>query len=44
MTRAKRTLTGLELEIMKVIWRLGPATVRQVYEIGSLIAGSPTRR
>jgi BlaI family penicillinase repressor len=32
MTRAKRTLTGLELEIMKVIWRLGPATVRQVYE------------
>jgi predicted transcriptional regulator len=32
MSRAKRTLTGLELEIMKVIWRLGPATVRQVYE------------
>src|SRR5262245_11786945 len=32
MRRAKRPLTGLELEIMKVVWRLGPATVRQVYE------------
>ena len=26
------TLTGQELEIMKVIWRLETATVRQVYE------------
>ncbi|MDP2319759.1 MAG: BlaI/MecI/CopY family transcriptional regulator [Acidobacteriota bacterium] len=26
------TLTGQELEIMKVIWRSGPATVREVYE------------
>ncbi len=26
------TLTGQELEIMKVIWRRGPATVREVYE------------
>ncbi|MEO8096636.1 MAG: BlaI/MecI/CopY family transcriptional regulator [Acidobacteriota bacterium] len=25
-------LTAGELEIMKVIWRVGPATVRQVYE------------
>jgi BlaI family penicillinase repressor len=32
MKSAKPTLTGQELEIMKVIWRLGPATVRQVYE------------
>lgn len=32
MTIQKGTLTGQELEIMKVIWRLGPATVRQVYE------------
>ena len=32
MTRAKSTLTGQELEIMKVVWKLGPATVRQVYE------------
>jgi len=32
MKPAKPTLTGQELEIMKVIWRLGPATVRQVYE------------
>ncbi len=30
--KAKGTLTSQELEIMKVIWRLGPATVRQVYE------------
>jgi BlaI family transcriptional regulator, penicillinase repressor len=26
------TPTGQELEIMKVVWRLGPCTVRQVYE------------
>jgi predicted transcriptional regulator len=32
MKSGKNTLTGQELEIMKVIWRLGPATVRQVYE------------
>lgn len=32
MKNAKGTLTGQELEIMKVIWRLGPVTVRQVYE------------
>jgi BlaI family penicillinase repressor len=30
--KPKSTLTGQELEIMKVIWRLGPVTVRQVYE------------
>ncbi len=31
--RAKsRTLTEQELEIMKVVWALGPATVRDVYE------------
>lgn len=32
MKSAKSTLTGQELEIMKVIWKLGPSTVRQVYE------------
>ena len=32
MKSAKSTLTGQELEIMKVIWRIGPVTVRQVYE------------
>ncbi len=32
MKTGKGTLTGQELEIMKVIWRLGPVTVRQVYE------------
>ena len=32
MKSAKSTLTGQELEIMKVIWKLGPVTVRQVYE------------
>jgi BlaI family transcriptional regulator, penicillinase repressor len=32
MRPAKPTLTGQELEIMKVIWKLGTATVRQVYE------------
>lgn len=32
MRRAKSTLTGQELEIMKVVWRLGTPTVRQVYE------------
>ena len=32
MSSSKSTLTGQELEIMKVVWRLGPATVRQVYE------------
>jgi predicted transcriptional regulator len=33
MRSAKGSLTGQELEIMKVIWRLETATVRQVYEI-----------
>ena len=32
MRSAKTTLTGQELEIMKVVWRLETATVRQVYE------------
>ena len=32
MKKATSTLTGQELEIMKVIWRLGTPTVRQVYE------------
>src|SRR5215471_8479032 len=32
MPRAQGPLTGQELEIMKVIWKLGPVTVRQVYE------------
>ena len=32
MKSAKSTLTGQELEIMKVVWRIGPVTVRQVYE------------
>ena len=32
MKKPNSTLTGQELEIMKVIWKLGPVTVRQVYE------------
>jgi predicted transcriptional regulator len=32
MRSAMPTLTGQELEIMKVVWRLETATVRQVYE------------
>ncbi|HWZ34029.1 MAG TPA: BlaI/MecI/CopY family transcriptional regulator [Bryobacteraceae bacterium] len=32
MRPSKPTLTGQELEIMKVIWKLDTATVRQVYE------------
>jgi len=32
MKKPKSTLTGQALEIMKVIWKLGPVTVRQVYE------------
>ena len=32
MKKARTTLTGQELEIMKVIWKLGTPTVRQVYE------------
>ena len=32
MRSAKLTLTQQELEIMKVIWKLETATVRQVYE------------
>ncbi len=32
MKKAKSTLTGQELEIMKVVWKLGTPTVRQVYE------------
>jgi predicted transcriptional regulator len=32
MRRKKETLTDQELEIMKVVWDLGHATVREVYE------------
>jgi predicted transcriptional regulator len=32
MKSPKPTLTGQELEIMKVVWTLETATVRQVYE------------
>jgi predicted transcriptional regulator len=32
MRRKSDTLTGQELEIMKVIWPRGQATVRQVYD------------
>ena len=32
MRPKSETLTGQELELMKVIWRNGQATVRQVYE------------
>jgi len=32
MRPKSETLTGQELEIMKVIWRSGRATVREVYE------------
>ena len=32
MRRKSRTLTGQELEIMKIVWVLGSATVRDVYE------------
>jgi predicted transcriptional regulator len=32
MKQKSRTLTEQELEIMKVVWGLGEATVRQVYE------------
>jgi len=32
MRARSATLTGQELEIMKVVWRLGAATVRDVYE------------
>jgi predicted transcriptional regulator len=32
MRPKSRTLTGQELEIMKVVWRLRSATVRDVYE------------
>ncbi|HYK58463.1 MAG TPA: BlaI/MecI/CopY family transcriptional regulator [Bryobacteraceae bacterium] len=32
MSSAKPALTGQELEIMKVVWTLESATVRQVYE------------
>src|SRR5580698_7045789 len=31
--RLSKGLTGQELEIMKVVWRLESATVRQVYEV-----------
>src|SRR5580658_3758493 len=33
MRALKGSLTGQELEIMKVVWRLESATVRQVYEV-----------
>ncbi len=32
MRTRSATLTGQELEIMKIVWRLKSATVRQVYE------------
>jgi len=32
MRRPTATLTEQELEIMKIVWELGQATVRQVYE------------
>ena len=32
MRKSSNTLTGQELEIMKIVWDLGSATVRQVYE------------
>jgi BlaI family penicillinase repressor len=32
MRPKSETLTAQELEIMKVIWKLGPATVREVYD------------
>lgn len=32
MRRKSDTLTGQELEIMKIIWPLGQATVREVYD------------
>lgn len=32
MKRVKSTLTQQELEIMKVVWKLGTPTVREVYE------------
>ena len=32
MRTKSATLTGQELEIMKIVWRLKSATVRQVYE------------
>ena len=33
MSKASGTLTPQELAIMKVVWRLGTATVRDVYEV-----------
>jgi predicted transcriptional regulator len=33
MRRASRTPTPQELEILKVVWEKGPATVRDVYEV-----------
>ena len=32
MPTPKRTLTPQELELMKIVWRQGTATVREVYE------------
>ena len=32
MRKTASTLTEQELEIMKIVWDVGPATVRQVYE------------
>jgi predicted transcriptional regulator len=32
MRKTTATLTEQELEIMKIVWDLGPVTVRQVYE------------
>jgi len=29
----KPVLTGQELQIMKIVWQLGTATVREVYEV-----------
>jgi BlaI family transcriptional regulator, penicillinase repressor len=33
MRKKSETLTRQELEIMKIMWRLGTATVRDVYEV-----------
>ncbi len=32
MRKKSETLTGQELEIMKIIWPLGQATIREVYD------------
>ena len=42
MRQAHPTLTPNELAIMKVVWRLEKATVREVYEALRRDATSPT--